>query len=145
MINKSRLVSQIIGAASGLLLVNTILSLPAFSLTLQSISLPLSRCLPKDIKLSDVVSATMVNSQTITRVTVEQKLKQLKARCILRDRKLVDGQRKPIYFYRLIGCWGTPPPNYQEILQKQREEIERLSASYTVISMTCNPSGFPIP
>ena len=29
----------------------------------------------------------------------------------------------------------------QEILRKQREEIDKLKQQYTVIEMTCNPSG----
>jgi hypothetical protein len=36
---------------------------------------------------------------------------------------------------------GNPPADYQEILQRQREELEKLKKQYTVIEMTCNPEG----
>jgi hypothetical protein len=109
---------------------------------------PLAKCLPAGIKLSDVVEATMAgnaNGQPVKsrQVTVEQKLKELKATCNRED-KLVDGNGRQIVFYHLIGCWGNPPPDYQELLQKQRGEIERLKQQYTVIEMTCNPSGVRI-
>lgn len=105
----------------------------------------LAKCLPAGIKLSDVVEATMAgnaNGQPVKlrQVTVEQKLNELKAACN-RENKLVDGNGRQIVFYHLIGCWGNPPPDYQELLQKQREEIERLKQQNTVIEMTCNPSG----
>ena len=105
----------------------------------------LAKCLPAGIKLSDVVEATMAgnaNGQPVKsrQITVEQKLNELKAACNRED-KLVDGNGRQIVFYHLIGCWGNPPPDYQELLQKQREEIERLKQQNTVIEMTCNPSG----
>jgi hypothetical protein len=108
----------------------------------------LAKCLPADIKLSDVVEATSTgyaNGQLVGlhKVTVEQKLNELKATCNS-DNKLVDGNGKQITFYHLTGCWGNPPYNYQEILQKQRHEIDKLKQQYTVIEMTCNPSGIPI-
>jgi hypothetical protein len=102
---------------------------------------PLAKCLPADIKLSDVVETTNGGSH---KITAEEKLNALKATCNI-DNKLVDGNGKQIVFYHLTGCWGYPPPNYQEILQKQRGEIDRLKQQYTVIEMTCNPSGTPIP
>ncbi|HEV7550318.1 MAG TPA: hypothetical protein VGP65_01475 [Candidatus Angelobacter sp.] len=106
---------------------------------------PLAKCLPAGIKLSDVVEATMAGNANgqpmkMRQVTVEQKLNDLKAACNRED-KLVDGNGRQILFYHLIGCWGNPPPDYQELLQKQREEIERLKQQNTVIEMTCNPSG----
>ncbi len=52
------------------------------------------------------------------KVTVEQKLNELKATCNS-DNKLVDGNGKQINFYPLTGCWGNPPFNYQDILRKQ--------------------------
>jgi hypothetical protein len=108
----------------------------------------LAKCLPADIKLNDVVEATSTgyaNGQPVGlhKVTVEQKLNELKATCNS-DNKLVDGNGKQIIFYHLTGCWGIPPDDYQEILQKQRDEIDKLKQQYTVIEMTCNPSGIPI-
>lgn len=109
---------------------------------------PLVKCLPPGVKLSDVVEATRagnVNGQWVEsrQITVEEKLKDLNATCS-RERTLIDGNARPIVFYHLVGCWGNPPPDYQEILQKQQAEIERLKQQNTVIEMTCNPSGVRI-
>src|SRR6185295_10451512 len=73
-------------------------------------------CLPKDINRTDVVTVQQKRPGKPggTKVTVEQKLKQIKAKC--RKGKLVDSAGKPIYFYQLQGCWGNPPAGYQEIL-----------------------------
>ena len=108
----------------------------------------LAACLPADIKLGDVVEATSsgyANGRPVGlhKVTVEQKLNELEATCNS-DNKLVDGNGKQIRFYHLTGCWGNPPFNYQDILRKQREEINKLKEQYTVIEITCNPSGVPI-
>jgi hypothetical protein len=107
----------------------------------------LAKCLPADIKLKDVVEATSTgyaNGQPVGlhKVTVEQKLNELKATCNS-DNKLVDGNGKQIIFYHLTDCWGIPLDDYG-ILQKQRDEIDKLKQQYTVIEMTCNPSGIPI-
>ena len=98
-------------------------------------------CLPKDIKRTDIVSAQLQRPGRPggAKVTVAQKLKEIKARC--RKGKLVDANGKPIYFYQLQGCWGNPPADYQEILSQQQRELEKLRKTYHVIEMTCNPSG----
>jgi hypothetical protein len=67
---------------------------------------------------------------------VSQLLTKLRARC--KQGKLVDGTGREIYFYRLAGCWGNPPEDYQEVLEKQRNEIVRLKKKYTVIEISCN-------
>lgn len=108
----------------------------------------LAKCLPADIKLSDVVDATSTGYANgkpvgLHKVTVEQTLNELKATCNS-DNKLVHGNGKQIIFYHLTGCWGNPPYNYQDILQKQRDEIDKLKQQYIVIEMTCNPSGIPL-
>lgn len=100
-------------------------------------------CLPDGIEATDVVSAQMLEStNTVKKITVSQKLSQLKARC--KSGKLVDAAGKPIYFYRLQGCWGNPPADAQEILEQQNKELEKLRKRYTVIEMTCNPDGTQI-
>ena len=101
-------------------------------------------CLPPPIRLTDIVSATLVrtNPPVVEKVTVAQRLTELKAVC--KNDKLIDGSGTEIYFYMLTGCWGNPPVNYQEILKQQEAELERLKKQYTVIEMTCNPSGLPI-
>ena len=111
--------------------------------------LSLAKCLPTGIKLTSVVEATSVGSvhgqsAGSHKITVEQRLNDLKATCNS-ENKLIDGNGRQIVFYHLIGCWGYPPPNYRELLQKQRREIERLKQSHTVIEMTCNASGVRIP
>ncbi len=106
-------------------------------------------CLPPGIKLADIVQVIRAGGEgseatSARSVTVAQKLQELKATCHGAN-KLVDGGGKEIVFFPLQGCWGNPPPDYQEILQKQREEIERLARQYTVIEMTCHPAGVRIP
>ncbi len=101
-----------------------------------------ANCLPAGIKLTDVVERTGDGSSHA--ITVEQKLDSLKATCN-GQKKLVDQQGRQIVFYPLIGCWGHPPPDYQERLQEQRQEIAKLKQTHTVIEMTCNPSGVQIP
>jgi len=112
-----------------------------------SVTSNLSRCLPPNIKPTDIVSAKLIsfsplNQYNVKKVTVEQKLTEIKASCSASG-KLVDGTGREIYFYHLTGCWGNPPFNYQNILTKQRQELEQLRQHSTVIEMTCNPSGIP--
>ena len=111
--------------------------------TRRSRKLTVSKCLPPDIQLSDVVEAKQ-DGEAVDVVTVAQKLIELRATCNS-AKKLVDGDGREIVFYRLKGCWGNPPDNYDEILQQQRVELEQLKKERTVIEMTCNPSGLAIP
>jgi hypothetical protein len=103
-------------------------------------------CLPPDIKAVDVVSAEAAaprrRGKAVKTVTVKQKLNELRARC--RHGKLLDWRGKEIHFYHLTGCWGNPPAEYLEILQRQKDELKELKKKYTVIEMTCNPSGVPL-
>jgi len=105
-----------------------------------------AQCLPGYVKPTDVVSTSLAQTDgrtLVEKITVEQKLTELKANC--KNGKLVDGAGTEIYFYKLTGCWGNPPRNYQEILERQEAELAILRKQYTVIEMTCNPSGLPIP
>ena len=100
----------------------------------------LQACLPDGVKLTDVISVERgQKGQAVRKLTVKQRLSQLKARC--RNGKLVDAGGREIYFYRLVGCWGNPPMDYEEILERQRNEIAALKKRYTVIEMSCNTSG----
>jgi len=94
----------------------------------------------------EATAGGLINGQSVaaSKVTVEGKLRELRATCSS-ENKLVDANGKPIVFYDLIGCWGYPPPNYQELLQKQRRELEKLKQDSTVVEMTCNPSAAQIP
>jgi len=101
------------------------------------------QCLPPDVKPTDVVSTQLARpGKDVKKITVGQKLTEMKAKC--KRGKLVDRAGKEIRFYRLKGCWGNPPIDYQEILQKQKDELEKLRKKYTVIEMTCNPDGVRI-
>ncbi|MFH7027302.1 MAG: hypothetical protein ACHBN1_18340 [Heteroscytonema crispum UTEX LB 1556] len=77
-------------------------------------------------------------------MTIRQTLNKLKAYCNQKG-KLVDRKGKEISFYDLTGCWGNPPANYQEIFTKQNAKLKKINASYNVIKMTCNTSGYPYP
>jgi hypothetical protein len=99
-------------------------------------------CLPPDITLDTIVSTTDVETASgnkIEKETVRQRLDKIKAGC--RAGKLSDAKGREIRFYRLQGCWGNPPPDYQAILENQQKELAELKKKYTVIEITCNPSG----
>lgn len=97
-------------------------------------------CLKNDLKPEDVVSSSLSNPGMShgkeTKVTVDQTLKRLKARC--RRGKLIDLSGREIYFYRLAGCWGNPPDDYQQVLQRQSEELQKLRKRYHVIEIACS-------
>lgn len=100
-------------------------------------------CLPQDVKADEVVSIEPLGKGRAARqITVKDKLKQLGARC--RGSRLVDSRGKQIHFYRLTGCWGNPPADYEEILENQRQELARLRRRYRVVEISCNPSGVMI-
>ena len=99
-------------------------------------SLSLTKCLPVDTKLNDVVDEKK-------NVTVRQVLTNLGAQCTS-ALKLVDRTGKEITFFRLTGCWGNPPANYQSILYQQNLRIVELKKHYAVVLMTCNPTRGPI-
>jgi hypothetical protein len=103
---------------------------------------PFTECLPKGITADSVVKVIGDYSDTVppAKITVQQKLRKLKAYCTVRH-ALVDGAGKPITFYQLLGCWGNPPGDYDRILRKQQEQIDVLKQRFDVIEMTCNPSG----
>jgi hypothetical protein len=94
-------------------------------------------CLPGDVELEEVVSAPQLKATTIAskRVTIRETLLRLKARC--KKGKLVTGAGREIRFYRLVGCWGNPPDDYQEQLARQGQELQRLKKKYTVVEIPC--------
>jgi len=106
-----------------------------------------SKCLPDGITRTDVVSTSVVRSSRgrpkYRKITVEQKLDELKARC--RRGKLVDAAGTELRFYKLSGCWGHPSPDDQEVLERQNRELIALRKRYRVIEITCNPAGEQIP
>ena len=104
-------------------------------------------CLPDGINATDIVSTRPVQSRKGQReyrkISVEQTLKDLRARC--RGGKLVDASGIEIRFYKLAGCWGHPSDDDREVLDRQQQELAKLRKKYRVIEMTCNPSGEQIP
>ena len=97
-------------------------------------------CLPADVDAAEVLGAEPSSAGGhAKKITVTSKLNQIGARC--RAKRLVDAKGKQIHFYRLTGCWGNPPENYQEILENQQQELARLRRRYRVIEISCNPSG----
>jgi hypothetical protein len=87
-------------------------------------------CMSKDIKETTLVSKDK---------TVKQTLKMMKAKCS--KGKLVDSKKREIRFYNLQGCWGNPPADYGEIMENQQKELAELKKKYTVIEISCNPTG----
>lgn len=95
-------------------------------------------CLPAGTNLEEIVSAPQVKStagKPSKRLSIRDTLSKLKARC--KKGKLVDGAGREIRFYRLVGCWGNPPEDYQEQLARQSQELQRLRKKYTVVEMGC--------
>jgi hypothetical protein len=90
-------------------------------------------CLPKDVRADEAVSYGIKGKSILT---VEKKLTEMKARC--RRGKLVDARGREIRFFR-SSCWGNPPPDYQEIRQRENEELAKLKKHYAVIVFGCNP------
>jgi hypothetical protein len=98
-------------------------------------------CLPDGLKLNSEISERSDNSSSETKTkpkTLESKLIQIKAKC--KNGKLTDGAGKEIRIVQLIGCWGNPPEDYQEQLDRQQEEIKQLREKYTVIEVPCTPN-----
>ena len=98
-------------------------------------------CSKEIVGLGEVVSSSSDKSvvDTDKKVTVRNTLRRMNARC--KKDKLVDEKGREIYFFRLIGCWGNPPEDYQEQLAKQQQALERLRKKYTVIEISCNQTG----
>jgi hypothetical protein len=99
---------------------------------------PYKACLPEGFELNEVVSGSTENTAQAKgeKLTIKRALQQMKARC--RRGKLVDGAGKEIYFFRLIGCWGNPPEDYEDQLKRQAEKLSELKKKYRVIEIACN-------
>jgi hypothetical protein len=101
----------------------------------------IAKVLPADVHLDTVTECGYGGTP---KITVEDELVRVKAH-LGEDGKLYDTKGKPIQFFWLTGCWGNPPGNYREILDEQNRCLEELQKTHTVITLTCNPSGIPIP
>ncbi len=103
-----------------------------------------ARCLPADVKLDSVVVSPQpktAKAGSELKTTLRTRLWQLKARC--KNHKLLSSTGKEIRFVTLLGCWGNPPENYQELLAEQAKEIARLKKKYLVIEILCGGNGDP--
>jgi hypothetical protein len=107
------------------------------SSSLPSKDQPWKACLPSDVNADEIVTVEQTKSSggSQVKVTVGETLTKLKARC--KRGKLVDAAGKEIRFFHLIGCWGNPPEDYQEQLDKQSRELKNLKKKYTVIEIQC--------
>ena len=92
-------------------------------------------CLPEGFALTDVVSFVRNTSGKEENITIEQKLAELKARC--KRGRLVDPKGREIKFFR-PACFGNPPADYEEIRQKESQELARLQKDYNVIIFECD-------
>ncbi|HUR97103.1 MAG TPA: hypothetical protein VMZ26_03435 [Pyrinomonadaceae bacterium] len=100
-------------------------------------------CLPRDIRPDTVTEVKKVawrGGIRLIKETVGQRLDKMNARC--KAGKLVDQKETEIRFHRLQGCWGNPPADYLEIMEGERKLLRDLRKKFTVIEITCNPSGF---
>jgi hypothetical protein len=104
----------------------------------------LARCLPADVDLARAVVVEQPKAskeKSERRTTVGTRLSQLRARC--KNGKLLSSTGRQIRFVALLGCWGNPPENYQEMLAEQAKEIERLKKEYLVIQIPCGRNMDP--
>jgi hypothetical protein len=99
-----------------------------------------SKCVPANVDLDSpvVVEDQSKRRRSTITTTVRSRLTQLRASC--KKGKLF-ANRRQVYFYDLIGCWGNPPEDYLDLLKRQREEIDRLKKKYTVIQISCSDSS----
>ena len=97
----------------------------------------LASCLPEGVKLSSEILEQSTTAKSKPK-TVASKLAELRARC--KNRKLVTPDGKEVRIVQLIGCWGNPPEDYQEQLNRQQRAIEELRKKYIVIEIPCTPN-----
>ncbi len=98
------------------------------------------KCIPDDVNADDfaVVNGvpTKAKEPSEKRPTVKDQLNAIGARCL--RQKLIDRRGRQVKFYLLKGCWGNPPADYLEILDRQRDELKRMRKRYTVIEISCD-------
>ena len=93
-------------------------------------------CLGDEFKSTDIVSYKEKRKGSGEFITIEDKLIEMKAQC--KKGKLVDSKGREIKFFK-FACFGNPPADYDEIRQKENEELEKLQKDYTVIILECDP------
>jgi len=123
------------------------MALPAFAIMLTllttasgSKSQRFSSCLPEGVKLTSGIFEESDGSTSAKGKpkTVASKLAELSARC--KNKKLFTRNGKEIRIVQLIGCWGNPPADYEEQVQRQERELKALREKYIVIEIPCSPN-----
>lgn len=94
------------------------------------------KCIPAGIDLNSRTVGASGNS-----IKLADKLKALRARCS--RGRLVDPKNRQIRVYQLQGCWGNPPADYRQVLEKQRKEVAVLRNKFTVIELACDQGVSP--
>lgn len=90
-------------------------------------------CLPEGFQLEDKIAAGPKAS--MQPLTIKDKLLELKAHC--KRGKLVDSKGKEIRLFKFT-CFGNPPDNYQEIVQKESQTLANLQKRYKVLVIPCD-------
>jgi hypothetical protein len=101
-------------------------------------------CISPEINLDEAVlveTTKSAGSMIAKTETVRDRLVKLQARCV--QGKLTGARRKQIYIHRLIGCWGNPPEDYLEQLNRQAADIEQLKKKYILIQIPCGGNVDP--
>jgi hypothetical protein len=89
----------------------------------------LAKCLPPDLTLSTVIDANPEGKG----LTVADKLAEMGAH-VGADGKLRDRRGKEVTFYKRLSLWwGARPPNYDEVVRKEEDELRELRRRSTVI------------
>jgi len=90
-------------------------------------------CVPAGFGMNEFArsEANQATTQTLGKTIIG-----LGARCY--RGKLVDRKLRQIRLFR-DACWGNPPADYLEIIEKQREELVALRKEYLVIEIVCDP------
>lgn len=92
-------------------------------------------CLPEGFQLKDRVFDSPNAQAAKQPLTIGDRLHQLKARC--KRGKLFDGKGKEIRLFKL-SCFGNRPDNYEEIVQKESQELADLKKRNTVVVIGCD-------
>jgi hypothetical protein len=86
----------------------------------------------------------MTGNGQVKQTTIQQTLQTLGAKC--KGKLLVDRQGREIRFFQEIACSGIqPPPEVLKRWEQAQAERDRLKQRYTVVDLTCNASGIPLP
>jgi hypothetical protein len=89
------------------------------------------------VELSDAPQNTRTKQKRTAR-TVKSILTEFGAQC--KNGRLTNRKGKEIRIVQLIGCWGNPPEDYEEQINRQRREIEELRKKSIVIEIPCTAS-----